>query len=88
MNEPTSRRRGRFGNAVLAAIAISFTLITLFSLEPLTFLPDALKAGANDVGQILVLLVSVVGALAVILGVLNLLGVHLRKVRSGGVPAL
>jgi hypothetical protein len=87
MNEPT-RRRGRFGNAVLAAIAISFTLITLVSLEPLSFLPDALKAGANDVGQMLVLIVSVIGALAVILGVLNLLGVHIRKLRGGGIPAI
>ncbi len=88
MNEPTTRRRGRFGNAVLAAIAISFMLITLLSLEPLPFLPDALRNGAIDIGQILILLVSVVGALAVILGVLNLLGVHLRKLRGGGGPAV
>jgi hypothetical protein len=87
MNEPTTRRQGRFGNALLAAIAISFALITLFSLEPLPFLPESLRTAATDAGQMLVLLVGVVGALAVILGVLNLLGVHLRKLGSGGAQA-
>jgi hypothetical protein len=88
MNEAPVRRRGRLGAAILAAIAISFALVTLLGLEPVSFLPDALRVGASDLGQMLVLLVGVIGALAVIIGVLNLLGVHLRKMRRGGVPAL
>ncbi len=87
MNEPANRRQSRLGNAILAATAISFALITLFSLEPLPFLPDALRTAATDAGQMLILLVGVIGALAVILGVLNLLGVHLRKLGGGGAQA-
>ncbi len=79
MNAPTVRRGSRFGTALLAAIAIAFTLVTLVSLEPLPFLPEAWKAVATDTGQMLILLMGVVGALAVIIGILNLIGVHLRK---------
>jgi hypothetical protein len=79
MNRPAVRRRPNIGSVILAAVAISLALITLFSLEPLAFLPDPVKSAATAVGQILIQLVTVVGALAVIIGVLNLFRVHLGK---------
>src|SRR5262245_57725725 len=80
MDEPFARRP-RIGSAILAAITISLALITLFSLEPFPFLREDLRLGASVVGQILVQIITVVGAIAVIIGVLNLLGVHMRKLR-------
>jgi hypothetical protein len=80
MDEPFARRP-RIGAILLATITISLALITLFSLEPFPFLREDLRLGASAVGQILVQLVTVVGAIAVIVGVLNLMGVHMRKIR-------
>lgn len=80
MDEPFARRP-RIGAIILATITISLAVITLFSLEPFPFLREDLRLGASAVGQILVQLVTVVGAIAVIVGVLNLIGVHMRKIR-------
>jgi len=77
MNRP--RRRLQLGAVLLAAITIPLALVTLLSLEPLPLLPGTINAVAGAIGQMLVQIVTVVGALAVILGVLNLLTVHGRK---------
>ncbi len=85
MNQPG---RIRFGSALLTAITIGLALITLFSLEPFPFLPEGLRASITGTGQIIIQLVTVVGAIAVILGVLNLLAVHLRKIPRRATSAL
>jgi hypothetical protein len=87
MNRPPARRRTSLVSAALIAITIALALITLLSLEPFPFLPEGVRAGVAESGQIIVQLVTVVGAIAVIIGVLNLLGVHLRKLSQGAVPA-
>ena len=81
-----ARRRPNLASVLLAAIAVSLALITLFSLEPPAFLPEGFRVASTNLGQILVQLVTVVGALAVIVGSLNLLIVHLGKIRrpTGG----
>lgn len=78
MNQP--RRRPNLASSVLAAITVSLALITLFGLAPFPFLPDVFKSSVNEVSQTLVQLVTVVGALAVIIGIFNLLAVHARKI--------
>ncbi len=85
MNQPG---RIRLGSAFLTAITIALALVTLVSLEPLPFLPEALRTSISETGQILIQLVTVVGAIAVILGVLNLLAVHLRRIPQGASAAL
>ncbi len=83
MDRPVRRRRRvRLGSVLLAAIAIPLTLLTLFSLERFALLPDALNAGINALGQILIQLVTIVGAIAVIIGIFNLCGAHLRTLRK------
>jgi hypothetical protein len=81
-----ARRRPNLASVLLAAIAVSLALITLFSLEPPAFLPEGFRVGAINLGQILIQIVTVVGALAVIVGSLNLLVVHVGKIRrpTGG----
>jgi len=81
MNRTTPRRRTSFATVLLAAVTIATALITLVGLAPLPFLPDGLKVSIGGTSQILVQLVTITGALAVIVGVFNLLGVHLRKIR-------
>ncbi len=88
MNQPTVRRRTSVGSALLTAITIALALITLFSLEPFPFLPEGLRNAITQSGQIIIQLVTVVGAIAVIIGVLNLLTVHLRKIPRGATAAL
>lgn len=80
MNPP--RRRFQIGAVLLAVITIPLALITLLSLEPLPLLPAGLNAAAGTIGQMLIQIVTVVGAIAVIIGVLNLLTVHGRKLRK------
>src|SRR2546421_10991425 len=86
MNRTTAPRRPNLAAVLLAAITVSLALITLFSLEPPTFIPEGFRVATINLGQMLIQLVTVVGALAVIIGVLNLLAVHLRKIRrvNGG----
>jgi hypothetical protein len=88
MNQQPVRRRTSLGSAALIAITIALALITLLSLEPFPFLPEGVRSGIAESGQIIVQLVTVVGAMAVIIGVLNLLGVHLRKLSQRSASAL
>ena len=62
--------------AVLSsALVIGLGLITLWGLFP--------GSPAATVTTVLIQLVVVVGAVAVLIGLINLLGVHLRRVASG-----
>jgi hypothetical protein len=70
------------GAIFLAAIASSCALITLLSLEPLPVLPEDMRSAASTIGQMLIQLVTVVGALALIIGVLNLIIVHIGKLSA------
>lgn len=80
---PPRRRRIRLGSVLLAAIAIPVALLTLLGLERFPLLPDDLNAGVVSISQLLIQVVSTVGAIAVIIGVMNLSGVHLRNLRRG-----
>ncbi len=79
MNRSTSRPRSRIGAIFLAAITIVLAVLTLLGLEPLALLPGDLGNSVISTSQILVQIVTIVGAAAVIIGVLNLLRVHLYK---------
>jgi hypothetical protein len=81
MQSPAPRRRVRWGAILLAAIAIPLALVTLLGLERLPLLPDAVNDGIAVISQSLIQLLAIVGALAVVIGVLNLTGVHLRNLR-------
>lgn len=81
MQSPAPRRRIRWGAILLAAIAIPLALVTLLGLERLPLLPDAVNDGIAVISQSLIQLLAIVGALAVVIGVLNLTGVHLRNLR-------
>ena len=84
----TRRRRTQLGAIFLAAIASSCALITLLSLEPLPVLPDDMRIAAVTIGQMLIQLVTVVGALALIVGVLNLITVHIGKLSGAPTGAI
>lgn len=81
MQSTAPRRRIRWGAILLAAIAIPLALVTLLGLERLPLLPDAVNDGIAVISQSLIQLLAIVGALAVVIGVLNLTGVHLRNLR-------
>ncbi|HRE47212.1 MAG TPA: hypothetical protein PLD47_05755 [Aggregatilineales bacterium] len=74
-NRSTAPRRFRFGVAILAALTGAVMLLTLFTLEPPT--PD-LRGSVGGVGNVLIQLISVTAAVAIILGILNLIGANLR----------
>lgn len=80
MNQP--RRRIRIGNAFIAALTITAGLITILGLfaEPDTVF--------GTLGDTLLQLAAVTTAIAVIIGILNLLIVHLSRIirGSGGWP--
>src|SRR5450432_3342159 len=78
MNRP--RRQTSVAAILLAVVTIPIALVTLLSLAPLPLIPDL-----SNLGQIIIQLATVVGAIAVIIGVFNLLGVHLGKL--GGSPS-
>ncbi|MFN7210547.1 MAG: hypothetical protein ACK4P1_09175, partial [Aggregatilineales bacterium] len=69
---PQPRRRLRLGAALLAALTIAIALVTLLGLEPVASLPPALNQTLNAFSQLLVQLVAVIGALALLIGVSNL----------------
>ncbi|HLY28522.1 MAG TPA: hypothetical protein VKQ72_19400 [Aggregatilineales bacterium] len=71
------RRRASPYAVLLAAITIAIAIITLLGIAPLPLLPDL-----SGVGQGIVQLATVVAAIAVIIGVLNLISVHVRKVTA------
>ncbi len=78
----TPRRRLRLGAALLAALTIGIALITLLGLEPAAPLPAELNATLSTLSQLLIQLVAVIGAIALLLGVLNLTRVHAAQLRK------
>jgi len=72
-------RRIRYGSVFLAAIAIPLALVTLFGMEPVNILPGDLSSGVAGISQILIQLVTIVAALTVVIGILNLISVHTRN---------
>jgi hypothetical protein len=81
MNQP--RRQPSVVAIFLSVITILIALVTLVSLAPLPLVPDL-----KGLGQGIIELATVVGAIAVIIGVLNLLGVHLGKLGTSPVKAI
>jgi hypothetical protein len=81
--QPTSTRRRRVNlrAVILAGVAIPLIAVTLLGLEPLPLLPDDLNTAITEISQSLVQLLVVVGALAVVIGILNLIGAQVRNVR-------
>ena len=74
-----ARRRFSLAAALLTAITVVFGLLTLAGLAPLPGVDDGTTQLLSQLSTILIQLVTVVGAFALILGVLNLLTVHLNK---------
>ncbi len=79
---PQPRRRLRLGAALLAALTIAIALVTLLGLEPVASLPPALNQTLNAFSQLLVQLVAVIGALALLIGVSNLVRFHAAQLRK------
>jgi len=85
MNTPgtqPSRRRFSLFAVFLSVIAIATLLVTLLGLAPLPGVPDAFSITLNQLGTLLVQLVTVVGALAIVVGIVNLLAVHWHKLTT------
>jgi len=82
MNRPTTRRSSPLGTIFLLIIALPLALLTLFGLAPLPIFPDTLNATFTTISQFLVQIVTIVGAVAVIVGVFNLLRVHMNKLAT------
>ncbi len=79
------RRRTSISALMLAAVTIPTAVITLLGIAPLDVLPFNL----SGIGQGIVQIATVVGAVAVLIGILNLLMVHLRNTfRMSSVSAL
>lgn len=74
MSQSPAPRRISPSAILLAAIAIPLALVTLFALAPFPGLPDL-----SSTSDVIVQIVTVAGAIAVIIGILNLLAVHMRK---------
>lgn len=79
--QPPPRRRTNLRAALLTAFTVGFCFITLLGIERFAPLPNQVNTLLGDVSRGLVQLVTIVAALAVFLGVLNLVRVHSRKVR-------
>src|SRR5258707_15762202 len=73
---PVRRRTSPYA-IFLALITIPIAITTLLGIAPLPLLPDV-----SALGQGIVQLATIVGALAVIIGVLNLISVHFRKLTA------
>ena len=69
MNRPRTRRTNLVA-VLLSAITIPLAIFTLLGIEPLT-------PSIGNIGQTLIQIAGVVGAIAVIIGILNLLNVHM-----------
>ncbi|MFQ3537206.1 MAG: hypothetical protein SNJ58_15195 [Aggregatilineales bacterium] len=76
------RRRLRLGAALLAALTIAIALITLLGLEPVASLPPTFNEPIGAFSQLLVQLVAVIGAVALLIGVLNLMRFHTAQLRK------
>ncbi|MCC7208094.1 MAG: hypothetical protein IT323_12370, partial [Anaerolineae bacterium] len=75
------RRRVNLRAVVLAGIAIPLIVVVLLGLEPLPLLPAEVNVAIGQMSQSLVQLLVVVGAIAVAIGILNLIGAQVRNVR-------
>ena len=71
----TRTRRTSLSAVLLTVILVPVALITLVSLAPIPFVPDLSGLGAG-----IIQLATVVGAIALIIGIFNLISVHLRKI--------
>src|SRR5689334_10116396 len=83
MNRPRTRSRTTPGAVLLAAIVIPLALITLLSVAPAPFVPDV-----SSLSDGIIQVATVVGAVAVIIGVLNLIAVHLGKISKPSVSSI
>lgn len=79
MDAPPVRQRLRLGSVLLIALTVPIAVLTLLGLERLTLLPEGLNTTVAAISQILIQLVTIVGAIAVVIGILNLVGVHVRN---------
>lgn len=75
------RRRLSPGTVLLVAILTPIALVTLLGLERFPLLPDSLNNGVGAISQVLIQLVTIIGAVALIIGILNLLLVNVRNLR-------
>jgi hypothetical protein len=76
------RRPLNLGAVLLGAFATIVMLLTLLGLAPLPALPGAFNNTLSQISTILIRFVTVVGAIAVIIGVFNLLNVNVYKLTS------
>ncbi|MEP7287622.1 MAG: hypothetical protein ABI947_17855 [Chloroflexota bacterium] len=77
MNPSRVRRRRDLVSVLFAVISTVLALVTLLTLAPIPNLPDL-----SSLSQGIIQLAVVVGAIAVIIGVLNLLTVHIGKLSN------
>lgn len=80
MNRPPNRRLNVWA-AFLAGLTAIIALITLLGVAPI------LPVDVSGLGRGLIQIVSVTGALAVLIGVLNLLQVNVRRITRFAIPA-
>lgn len=85
VSTPQPRRRFSLFAVFLIAIAIASALITLLGLAPLPGLSNATNNIFSQLSTLLIQLVTVTGALAVVIGIFNLLAVHWHKL-TGPMP--
>jgi hypothetical protein len=83
MRPQRKRTTTSLGAVLLAIIVIPVAILTLLSVAPIPLLPD-LSSLSNGLLQV----ASVVGAVAVIIGVLNLLAVHLGKLTKPQISSI
>lgn len=78
----TPRRRLRPLAALLAALTIGIAVLTLLGLEPVATLPAELNQTLSAFSQLLIQIVAVIGAIALLLGVVNLMRFHAEQLRT------
>lgn len=76
------RRRLNLGAVLLGVLVALVALITLLGLAPPPALPEQYAIPLTQLSALLIRVITIVGAIAVLLGVLNLLNVHFRKLTS------
>lgn len=76
------RRRLNLSAVLLGAFATVLALLTLLGLAPLPVVPAAFNNTLSQISTLLIRMVTVVGAIAVVIGVFNLLNVNVNKLTS------
>src|SRR5579859_5218368 len=76
-------RRLNLAAVILAVIAVTSALITLLGLAPIPAASDSVNTILAEASSLLIQIVTVVGALALLLGVMNLLAVQVGKLSHG-----